>query len=320
MQIFMASTYPLEIVEAHRWVQKNGGLTGHALDEALKAEDWDASVKSLCAFPQVLKQLSENLDWTQDMGDAFLGQKTELLDAVQRMRNKASDAGNLKTTEQQTVTVNPDKTIIIPSLQTVGNQADRSFNVVLTPGAGITLGSPGTTTVTIQDDDIPAESNVRFDVTKLVVLETVGTAVLTLHRELTGPSPSFARDVTVKYSTVAGTALATSDYIAVANGTVHWGPGDSADKTISITIVNNAVAEPTESFKVVLSAPTAGLGFANNPPEATISILDDDEAFPLDGVIPAGFSQAVGATKSWHVSNDPGAYEGAFTLKEALAL
>src|SRR6185436_20559560 len=94
-----------------------------------------------------------------------------------------------------------------------------------------------------------------------------------------------------------------------------WGPGDSADKTINITIVNNTVAEPTESFKVVLSAPTAGLGFANNPPEATISILDDDEAFPLDGVIPAGFSQAVGTTRSWHVSNEPGAYEGAFTLK-----
>jgi len=97
---------------------------------------------------------------------------------------------------------------------------------------------------------------------------------------------------------------------------VHWGPGDSADKTIGITIVNNTLPEPTESFKVVLSGATAGLGFANAADaEATISILDDDEAFPLDGVIPAGFSQAVGATRSWHVSNDPGAYEGAFTLK-----
>jgi len=209
-----------------------------------------------------------------------------------------------------------DKTIIIPSIQNgIDGQPNRSFNVVLTPGGGISLGAPGTTTVTIQDDDILAESQVRFDVTKLVVVENVGTAVLTLHRELTGATPSFARDVTVKYATVAGTALATSDYLAVTNGTVHWGPGDSADKPINITIVNNTIAEPTESFKVVLSAPTPGFKIADTPPEATITILDDDEAFPLDGVIPAGFSQAAGTTKSWHVSNDPGAYEGAFTLK-----
>ncbi len=114
-QILMASTYPLEIVEAARWGQKNTGVTGAALEEALKAQEWDPSVKSLCGFPDVLKRMNENLDWTQDMGDAFLGQKSDLLDAVQRMRNKASDAGNLKTTEQQTVTKQEDKIIVIES-------------------------------------------------------------------------------------------------------------------------------------------------------------------------------------------------------------
>ena len=112
-QILMASTYPLDIVSAARWAQKNPGLKGSALEEKLKTQDWDASVKSLCGFPDVLKRMNENLDWTQDMGDAFLAQKSELMDAVQRMRNKAYDAGNLKTSQQQTVTKQPDKIIVI---------------------------------------------------------------------------------------------------------------------------------------------------------------------------------------------------------------
>lgn len=115
MQILMASTYPLEIVEAHRWAQKNPSLKGKDLEEALKKQDWDASVKSLCGFPDVLKRLNENLDWTQDLGDAFLGQKTEILDTVQKMRGKALEAGQLKTTEQQKVTQQADKIIVIES-------------------------------------------------------------------------------------------------------------------------------------------------------------------------------------------------------------
>ena len=112
-QMLMASTYPLEIVEASRWVKANPGLKDKALEEGLKKQDWDASVKSLCGFPDVLKQMDENLDWTQDLGDAFLAQKTELMDTVQRMRGKAYDSGNLKTTEQQVVTQQPDKIIVI---------------------------------------------------------------------------------------------------------------------------------------------------------------------------------------------------------------
>ena len=112
-QMLMASTYPLEIVEAARCMKANPGLKDEALEDKLKEQDWDASVKSLCGFPDVLKQMDENLDWTQDLGDAFLAQKTELMDTIQRMRGKAYDSGNLKTTEQQVVTQQPDKIIVI---------------------------------------------------------------------------------------------------------------------------------------------------------------------------------------------------------------
>lgn len=114
-QVLMASTYPLEIVEADRWLQKNRQLAGSALDEAMKDQTWDASVKGLVHVPDVLTRMSENLDWTQDLGDAFLGQKAELMDTVQRMRAKAYEAGNLETTEQQVVTQQPDRIIVVES-------------------------------------------------------------------------------------------------------------------------------------------------------------------------------------------------------------
>ncbi len=114
-QMLMASTYPLEVVEAHRFMSANSTLKGKELDEKLKQEDWEAAVKSLCTVPEVLKQMNDNLDWTQDLGDAFLGQRAELMDAVQRLRNAAYDSGNLKTTEQQVVTQQPDKIIVIQS-------------------------------------------------------------------------------------------------------------------------------------------------------------------------------------------------------------
>ena len=112
-QIFMSCTFPIQIVQAARWLEKNPGLKEKALEDALKDQTWDASVKSMCGFPDVLKKLNENLDWTQDMGEAFMNQRSEVLDAVQRMRGKAYESGNLKTTEQQTVTQQPDKIIVI---------------------------------------------------------------------------------------------------------------------------------------------------------------------------------------------------------------
>ena len=206
------------------------------------------------------------------------------------------------------------KTITIPILNNNATGAAKTFTVTLGPPitTSLVIAGPTTITVTITDDDIPPETSVKFSAPKFVVVEGTGNATLTLQR--TNLGPGFGLESTVKYSTVAGTALAASDYAAVTNGTVTWPAGDSTDKTINIGIVNNAIAEPAESFKVVLSAPNPGTKL-DPPTEAMVVILDDDELFPLDGVIPAGFSQAAGATKSWHVGSDAGAYEGAYTLK-----
>ena len=107
MQILMASTYPLEVVEADRWAKKNPNVKGDDIDKALTDKDWDPSVKSLTHFPTVLARMSDNLDWTKDMGDAFLGQQKDVLDAIQRMRRKAYEVGNLKSTPEQNVIVEP---------------------------------------------------------------------------------------------------------------------------------------------------------------------------------------------------------------------
>src|SRR5437773_6303160 len=103
VQVLMASTYPLEIVEAARWRAKNASLQGDALDQALESRNWDPSVESLTHFPDLLERMSDNLDWTKDLGDAFLAQKDEVLEAVQRLRAKAYESGALKTTKEQVV-------------------------------------------------------------------------------------------------------------------------------------------------------------------------------------------------------------------------
>jgi hypothetical protein len=104
-QILMASTYPLEVVQAARWAKQNKDLKGDALAVSLEKQDWDASVKSLVNFPQVLQMMSEKLDLTQKLGDAFLAQQKEVLDAIQKLRVKAQDQGSLKTTPEQKVIV-----------------------------------------------------------------------------------------------------------------------------------------------------------------------------------------------------------------------
>jgi hypothetical protein len=118
-QILMASTYPLEVVQAAKWVKANQNLKGDALTAALEKQDWDPSVKSLVNFPQVLDMMNEKLEWTQKMGDAFLAQQKDVMDTVQKLRLKAYGEGNLKTTEQQKVVVEEEtKTIIIEPAKT----------------------------------------------------------------------------------------------------------------------------------------------------------------------------------------------------------
>ena len=104
-QILMASTFPLEVVQAERFAKQNASLKGEALTKQLESQSWDASVKSLVNFPQVLTMMNDKLDWTQKLGDAFIAQQKPVLDTIQRLRAKAQAAGNLKTTKEQTVIV-----------------------------------------------------------------------------------------------------------------------------------------------------------------------------------------------------------------------
>ena len=111
-QILMASTYPLEIVQASRWTKQNKNLKGDALTGALEKQNWDPSVKSLVNFPDVLEKMNENLEWTEKLGDAFLAQEKDVMDTIQNLRRKAEAAGNLTSTEQQKVIVEKETIII----------------------------------------------------------------------------------------------------------------------------------------------------------------------------------------------------------------
>ena len=102
-QVLMASTYPLEIVQAARWLKANPKVTGKALEDAMQKQRWDPSVKSLTAMPQVLEMMDTKIDWTQKLGDAFLAQQAQVMKTVQALRAKASAAGNLKSTPEQQV-------------------------------------------------------------------------------------------------------------------------------------------------------------------------------------------------------------------------
>ena len=108
-QILMASTYPLEVMDADRWLQdrRNGRLRGRDLEDALYQEDWDPSVKSLVPFPQIIQMMASRPDWMDRLGDAFLAQEDDVMDAVQRLRQQAYRAGSLRTTPQHIVDYGP---------------------------------------------------------------------------------------------------------------------------------------------------------------------------------------------------------------------
>ena len=102
-QALAASTYPLEIIQLQQWLAKNQNLKDKELADAVAKQPWDASVQALAALPDVVKRLGDDIQWTTDLGNAFLAQQSDVMDAVQRMRKKAQDKGTLKTTEQQKV-------------------------------------------------------------------------------------------------------------------------------------------------------------------------------------------------------------------------
>jgi Protein of unknown function (DUF3300) len=103
-QVLVASTYPLELVEANQWLTQNGNLQGQALVQAAQQQNWDPSIQALVVFPDVVKRLTSDIRWTTDLGNAFLAQQADVMSAVQRMRARARDNGKLVSTPQQQVT------------------------------------------------------------------------------------------------------------------------------------------------------------------------------------------------------------------------
>ena len=104
-EVLVASTYPLEVVQADRWAKSNTKLKGDALTAALAKQSWDDSVKSLVQVPTVLTMMADQLDWTQKLGDAVLAQETDVMDSIQRLRGRAKANGKLESSKEQTVTV-----------------------------------------------------------------------------------------------------------------------------------------------------------------------------------------------------------------------
>ncbi|HEY1496322.1 MAG TPA: DUF3300 domain-containing protein, partial [Candidatus Solibacter sp.] len=102
-EVLVASTYPLEVVEAQQWLHLNSGLRGTQLTDAAKQQPWDPSVQALVAFPDVLVRLNQDIRWTRDLGNAFLSQPADVMAAVQRLRVSAQANGHLSSTPQQTV-------------------------------------------------------------------------------------------------------------------------------------------------------------------------------------------------------------------------
>jgi len=115
-QTLVASTYPLEIIQLQQWLDKNKNLKDKALASAVQKQNWDPSIQAMAAFPDVVKRLADDIQWTTDLGNAFLAQESDVMNAVQRMRAKAQSKGTLKTSAQQKVetqTVEGGKQVIV---------------------------------------------------------------------------------------------------------------------------------------------------------------------------------------------------------------
>ena len=137
-QVLAASTYPLELVQLQQWLLKNPKLKDKELVAAVEKQPWDPSVQAMAALPEVVKRLADDIQWTTDLGNAFLAQKSDLMDAVQRMRSKAQGTGNLKSTEQQKV-----ETKVVESKQVIViEQANAQVIYVPTYNPTVVYGAP----------------------------------------------------------------------------------------------------------------------------------------------------------------------------------
>src|SRR5437667_11673092 len=127
-QTLAASTYPIEIIQLQQWMDRNKNLQGQALAAAVAKQPWDSSVQGLVEFPDVVQRTAGNIQWTTDLGNAFLAQQSDVMDAVQRMRGKAQGTGNLKTSAQQVV-----ETQTVPSGKQVIKIEQANPDVVYVP-------------------------------------------------------------------------------------------------------------------------------------------------------------------------------------------
>lgn len=164
------------------------------------------------------------------------------------------------------------KTFTVPIINDSTEEPSQSFTIRLQNATGATIGSPSIITVTINDDDAPSGSpgNIRF--TSATATGTEGETQVTLTAERTGGSTG---PVSAAVNTANGTATAGSDYQAVSNGILSWTNGDTANKTIDVLLLDDAVEEPSETFTATLSAPTGGASIGNIP-TSTVTISDDD--------------------------------------------
>lgn len=117
--LLIAATYPLEVVQATRWVEQHPGLSGDEAVEAVSDQDWDPSVQALVAFPQLLKRLNDDLSWTQQLGEAFISDETALLASIQRLRQRAYAHGSLRNTEHIVVEREREVIVIEPARREV---------------------------------------------------------------------------------------------------------------------------------------------------------------------------------------------------------
>src|SRR3954471_8523188 len=137
-QTLAAATYPLEVIQLHQWMDRNKQLKGKALDDAVIKQPWDPAVQAMASVPDVVKRLAGNIQWTTELGNAFLAQQTDVMDAIQRMRGKAQAKGNLKSSKEQKVatqTVGEKQVIMI-------EQADPTVVYVPSYDPAIVYGPP----------------------------------------------------------------------------------------------------------------------------------------------------------------------------------
>jgi len=137
-QTLAASTYPLEIIQLYQWLDKNKNLKDKELAEAVAKQPWDPSIQAMAGLPDVVKRLADDIQWTADLGNAFLAQQSDVMDAVQRMRKKAQDTGNLKSNQQikvETKVVESQSVIVV-------EQADPQVIYVPSYNPTVVYGAP----------------------------------------------------------------------------------------------------------------------------------------------------------------------------------